>query len=258
MRIATIMTAGFLALAVPATGVSAATVTLTNVTGGNYQTIYDGFLAGTDRIVEDFAGAATPGGNGVAVNPAAQARTAGNSIDTAVGTFAGLGGMGGGTSVTGNRQQIQIRSGNNAGRFNVLETGGNFLDSNDTNGFSWTIENSFGGLFRGVSAFITDPNDAGRRLTATLLNDGVEVFRQTLGTALGTGTVWHLTADFTGVSWTTAVFSFDMRGNNDGLGISNATLHVAPIPLPAAGLLLLAGLGALAGAGAAKRRRAAA
>lgn len=257
MRISTAFSAGALALALSTGGALAATVNFTQVTSG-FQTAYDAFLPGLDRIVENFAGAATPGGNNVPVNAAAQMRTAGNSFSSPVGTFAGLGGTGSGQSVTGTASQIQIRSGNNHGRLDVLNPGGNFLDSNDTRGFSWTIQNTFGGLLRGVSAFITDPNDAGRRLTATLLNDGVEVFRRELTTALGNGTIWHLTADFTGIDWTTAVFSFDMRGTNDGIGISNATLHVAPIPLPAAGLLLIGGLGALAGAGAAKRRKRAA
>lgn len=238
--------AGAVACVLTTGAATAATVSLTNVTGQTYQTLYDGFLPGVQRIVEDFAGEATPGGFNVTVVPAAQNRTTGNSITTPVGTFAGIGGTGGGTSVTGNPAQIQIRAGNNAGRFNVLNSDGNFLDSNDTEGFSWTIENTYDGRLRGMSAFITDPNDAGKRLTASLLNDGTEVFTQMFENSLVNGRVLHLTADFTGVTWTTAVFKFDMGGINDGIGLSNATLHVSEVPLPAAGWMLLAGIGGLA------------
>ncbi|MGY6409641.1 MAG: hypothetical protein ACXIUV_01245 [Alkalilacustris sp.] len=213
---------------------------------------------GVLQITDDFAGAATPGGSNVPVNPLAQDRTAGNTITTAVGTFAGFedGGTGSGTSVTGDGSQIQVRSGNNAGRFNALTAGGNFLDSNDTLGFTWTIQNIWGDSFRGLQAFITDPNDAGGDLSVSFTGNGsatnftvsdLLTLPENAGARQGAGaqnaTIWHLT--LLGHEWETATFSFRMSNLNDGFGISNAS--VAVIPLPAPVLMLLAALGGLVG-----------
>lgn len=255
LQVSASLAAGVLALGLSAA--TAATVSFTNVTAlsstGRVAAFND-FLPNAQRIQVGLSGAATPGGNNVTVNLAAQARTAGNTITTNVGVIAGIGGTGSGTTATGNRNQIQIRSGNNGGRFNVLQSGGNFIDSNDTNGFSWTISNDSFGRIRGMSAFLTDPNDAGRRLTVTLRRDGKQLFSQNFGTALPNSTVWHMRTNFTGINWTEAVFRFDNNGTNDGIGLSNMTLHA--IPLPAGVWLLLTGLGAL-GLVTRRRRRAA-
>lgn len=209
--------------------------------------------AGQTAIQESFAGAATQGGNRVGVVDAAQDRTAGNTFTSAVGTFAGLGGAGNGGTVTGNRDQIQIRSGDNGGRFNVLAPGGNFLDSNDTLGFSWTIANS--PLLRSASAFITDPNDNRRELTVSLLVDGVLKDDFHIAGGRNNRSVWFLETDFAtyDMGWETATFEFRMSGTNDGIGISNATLNVIPLPAPA--LLLLSGMGTLGGLSVLRRRR---
>ncbi len=253
MNLVRSLTLGGAVLALSVGVASAATVSFTNVTGDDYQQVSNDFLPNIGRIVENFDGDATPGGTDIPVDPDAQARTAGNSITTDVGTFAGLGGTGSGDSVTGEGDQIQIRSGENFGRFNPLVEGGNFLDSNDTLGFSWTIQNTFGGLLRGFSAFITDPNDSGGQLTVSMFANGDSIFSQTLVGNPGDGSVWFLAADVTGVVWDTVVFNFSKNQINDGIGIAGATLHVIPLPAPA--LLLLSGMGIFGGAAALKRRR---
>ena len=138
MRLETSLAAGLTALALSTTALSTATVSFERF--GGPSTL--GVAQPGRTIVESFDGAATTGGSRVAVNTDARDRTVGNLFRSAVGEFRGLGGTGGGSSVTGNADQIQIRSGDNAGRFNVPEQGGTFLDSNDTLGFSWTIANT--------------------------------------------------------------------------------------------------------------------
>ncbi len=74
--------------------------------------------------------------------------------------------------------------------------------------------------------------------------DGTQMFSQTLTQRENNGQIRHLMADFStmAMDWTTATFAFHMSGTDDGIGISNASLNV--IPLPAAALLLLGGLSA--------------
>ena len=251
-------TVGAVALAFSASVASAAVVSFEQVSsvGGGLVLFESGLaLPMAPPPVNVFDGAATAGGSRITVDAAAAARTAGNLLKTSVGDFRGLGGTGSGTSVTGDGAQIQIRSGNNAGRFNVLDFGRNFLDSNDTLGFSWTIANQTG--LRGASAFITDPNDAGGKLNVRLTFDGdtTPFFNLQLTDRKDDATIWKLMADFTLVDrpWSTAVFEFRMDKVNDGIGLSNAALNVIPLPAPA--LLLLSGLGALGGLSLRRRRR---
>ena len=257
MRQKFLSTVGAVALAFSAGTASAAVMSFEKVAsvGGGLVLFDSGVtLPVAPPPVDVFDGAATAGGNRVTVNGAAAARTAGNLMETSVGDFRGLGGTGSGTSVTGDGAQIQIRSGDNAGRFNVLNIGGNFLDSNDTLGFSWTITNRSG--LRGASAFITDPNDAGGKLSVRLSFDGetTPFSSQQLTQKENDGTIWMLMADFTLVDrpWSSAVFEFRMDKVNDGIGLSNAALNVIPLPAPA--LLLLSGLGALGGLSLRRRR----
>ena len=226
--------------------------------------------AGQVSIQENFAGPATAGGPNIPVNTAAQDITDDDNFGlfrSSVGDFRGLGGTGSGSSVAfgGNNDQIQIRSGNNAGRFNVLgalageDPTGNFLDSNDTNGFSWTIKNS--SILQSAWAFLTDPNDAGGRLTVSLFVDGVDQEdRVQLDGSRGDGLIWLFETNFAGLAdgWKLARFDFEIMNPdgdpvNDGIGISNATINVIPLPAPA--LMLLSGLGALGGLSVARRRR---
>ena len=213
---------------------------------------------------ENFDGAATEGsssggpGSGAAGDTDAVARTAGNVFDSdangaGVGVFRGLGGTGNGLSAIEGGTEIQIRKGNNFGRINVLDPGGNFLDSNDTEGFSWEFGN-FDGL-REAAAFITDPNDNGGLLRVDLEIDGDTVWGGSIADSVPGDSRWLLTADLTGIAgdWTSAKFIFT-SAVNDGIGISNATLSAIPLPAPI--LMLLSGIGVLGGISWRKRQSA--
>lgn len=267
---------------------SAATVSFNQVgrinNAQNIQPAVNAFFAfealmGGTRIMENFDGAATPGGTAEQSTTGTDAinRTSENTFDEGgPNTFAGLGGRGTGNTRTNDGNYIQIRDGNNGGRVNVMyraeQAGitaaagiggdGNFLDSNDTKGFVWTLTNIWDGLFQGVQAFITDPNDAGGNLQVTATTTGgstVNLFNNSVAGItnkngnIGDGTIWHFTADLRGLDWERLTVRFDIGMNNDGFGISNLSAHVIPLPAPA--LLLLSGLGALGGLSLARRRR---
>ncbi|MBK5926614.1 hypothetical protein [Rhodobaculum claviforme] len=204
--------------------------------------------------------------------------TPGTSIDnttglsTSVGVFNGIGGTGSGNSAQTPKDEIKIQTGDYFGRFNVLDTlgsfdgrrytaTGNFLDSNDTNGFSWTITNN--PLLRSAWAFITDPNDAQGQLRVEMRVDGAQIGSDNLHVASGAaqpnGQIWLFETDFANLgNWNTVEFRFSSLGpngesRNDGVGLSNPTISAIPLPAPA--LMLLSGLGALGGLSIARRRR---
>ena len=285
MRATTLLGACAVAIIVATGTVSAATVDFKQVgTIADYNPAVTAFLAfeaqmGGTRTMENFDGAATPGGtsqNKTTGTPAIN-RTNENKFDEGgPNTFEGLGERGTGNTRTNNGNNIQIRNGNNGGRVNVMHQAaaaritaaqgiggdGNFLDSNDTWGFVWTLENIWGGLFQGVQAFITDPNDAGGNLVieakwggSTTLSKIFNV-EQIVGTTadITNGTIWHFTADLRGLEWDTLTVKFDMRPKNDGFNITNIGTYVIPLPAPA--LLLLTGVGTLGGLSVVRRRRA--
>ena len=235
------------------------------------QQAFNDFLPTAIRITENFDGPATLGGApGGTTGTVATDRTATNAISTSVGVFEGLGGQGTGTTIVNSGTNIQVRSGDVGGRFNVLDNPGslnqaeiggvqtNFLDSNDTLGFTWTINNIWGSNFRGLQAFITDPNDVGGNLTVSVngdtysqnirdllaLDENEDARQPGNPTRAVDGSIWHLTAMFEG-DWDSMVFTFEKDGINDGFAISNASISVIPLPAPL--LMLLAGLGGLVG-----------
>ena len=254
------------------TAVASPTFNFTNVTGLDYQDVWTGFMPfASDLIItQDFAGEATPGrtnGTGPVTHNPAGAWDA--TTVTNVGTFSPAGGTGAGTSVTGAGDQLQVRSGDNFGRFNPLGNPGvlsdaglaaqgvtgntNFLDSNDSRGIFWTISNqalteSFGRAVRSLQAFIIDPNDAGQQLRLSFFVDAdvIPVFETQISGSQSDGQVWHFTADNLHlINWTTARIEFQNADINDGIAISN--IGVAAIPLPAPILMLLAAIAGLVG-----------
>lgn len=242
------------AVAIPATSVAATfNVDAGSIGGVTFTQVMNptaliGTSLGSGPIVttENFGGPAE----------AVPGSTAGNQFDSPVGLFEGVGGTGSGSTAIAPFNEIQVRSGNNGGRFNVLNPGGNFLDSNDTQGFSWTIFNT-GNLTR-AEAFITDPNDAGGSLSLSLLLNPAAngpVWAGTLVGNPGDASVWKLDADLTSLAdgWETATFVFSIQ-EGDGIGISNATLSAIPLPAPI--LLLLSGMGILGGLSMRRRQSA--
>jgi hypothetical protein len=230
----------FLALALGATAPQAATVSVAHQTfaigaGAAARTALDGYAAtGTVTREETFEQAAIDTATNRYVSPT-------------VGTFQGLGGTGSGGSNVPLADQIQIRqtTTNIFGRQNLTPGGLRYLDSNDTLGWTWTIEAAALGLdyFTDIAFLLMDAGDQGA--TFQLKVDGTEV--KTIS-GRNNGAI-----DFVALSFaqptTSAVVNFaNTVRRNDGFGLDQVRVYgeVAPIPLPPAVLMLgsaLLGLG---------------
>lgn len=215
------------------------------------------FLAGTDLAVfgagghfgtksmvaekrtETFAGFSAWNGTSGTQNPV-----------TSVGSFTSLGGKGTGHSAVNGGTALEVRNNHpfGWGRFSTETPGlGNWLDSNDTFGMRWEV----GGLgsFNALSFLLTDVGDVGAKFS---LRIGSTLYEHVIG---GSG---PRPADGT-IHWVRILLEetvdslvVEMRNDrlNDGFGIDRATVaRIAPIPLPPAALLLVAGGLALFGVG---------
>lgn len=179
-------------------------------------------------------------------------------FSTAVGTISTLGGTGNGGTVTGlpgnTGTDLALRDGNVFGRTNTTPLGGKwYLDSNDTWGMSWNV--STGGQFNRIIFSLADGSDAGAFLR---ISAGASSFEQRTGGKLGNGNISLVVIDFD--SYVTSALvelgNFTRNGQNfvrnDGFSIDGLQAGIAPIPLPAAGFLLI---GAVAGLGAMRKLR---
>jgi hypothetical protein len=174
-------------------------------------------------------------------------------LSTAVGFFETLGGVGSGGTVSGTPGNtgtgLFVRDTPTFGRKNTTPGGSVFLDSNDTFGMRWTVGGV--GLFDSLLFSLSDVGDSGGNLS--IAADGV-VMRTILKGRSGSLTDLVLISfgDFVD----TATITLEKDKLNDGFAIDDVVVgaSVAPVPLPPAGLALLAGLGALA---VVRRRRAA-
>jgi hypothetical protein len=169
---------------------------------------------------------------------------------TSVGTFNTLGGTGGGGTVSGlpgnTGTELALRDGNVFGRVNTVPTGGSwYLDSNDTQGIHWDV--ATGDLFNTVIFTLVDGSDTGAYLRIS--TDG-ESYEQRVGGKLANGNASIVVVSF-GAEMSTALIELgnytsngsDMR-TNDGFSIDGLRVgNVAPVPLPATGLLLAGALG---------------
>lgn len=184
---------------------------------------------GTGSFVgEDFEAAGSALGEG----------EVGLNFATSVGTFNTAGGTGSGGTVTqlpGNSGQfLALRDGNVFGRTD--QAGGTFfLDSNDTFGINWFVNT--GSVFNAVSFIITDHAEFS---TLSIQADGAtETISGLRGATSQLVTILFDTAQ------TSTLITIDQR-RNDGFSIDGVQVGLAPVPLPATGLLLLAGLGGMA------------
>jgi hypothetical protein len=182
--------------------------------------------------------------------------TTGNVISTGAGVFSGLGGVGSGGSAVTPYDEIKVRSGVVGGRLNITEGGSNWLDSNDTLGMSWVVDAAALNLakgFRSLSFFLTDAVDTGATMTISAGEsaNALSVVRTIARNTQPDGMINFIALAF---DETVQFARVDIRnsGLNDGFGIDEARVHLAPIPVPAAFGLLAA---ALAGLGLLARRR---
>jgi hypothetical protein len=153
---------------------------------------------------------------------------------------------------------LEVRGDNDMawGRYNADELapgiGGEWLDSNDTQGMRWDIAGL--GKFNTLSFFLIDAADVGAKFSIKV---GDTLFSQILGAGGRTldGNIQLVTIllDRTVDSLSVALFNDRL---NDGFGVDGAMVaHVAPVPVPPAAALLVSGILAF---GAFRRRRGAA
>jgi hypothetical protein len=201
-------------------------------------------------VGEDFETLGTTRGEGEVAGP----------LSTAVGTFVTAGGVGSGGTVTGlpgnTGRHLALRDGNVFGRNNAVPVGGGwFLDSNDTAGMIWNV--SVGGLFDTVAFVLSDASDVGAYLRITA---GNLVHEMRTGGALPDGSDRLVVVSFgqAVASAQIALVNYTAFGGgtlarNDGFSVDGAQVRLSAVPVPAAGLLMIAGLGALAAVRARRR-----
>lgn len=185
---------------------------------------------------------------------------AGTAIALDPTAFVGSGECGYGGSVINDGCSVTIKNAASPvpyGRFDPFN--GDWIDSQDLAHVVWTIENAL--PFTSITFALTDAFD---QLPSPIL--GESFFSLLAGEAEWKiasreldGTL-HWLEVLLDAPTTSLELTFQTR-LNDGWGVSHATIKpdghvtpVTPVPLPAAGLLLLGGLGLLAGV---RRRRAA-
>ena len=146
------------------------------------------------------------------------------------------------------------------GRFNTTPAPGTlYLDSYDANRTRWFLD--LPGSATGLGFFMTDLDDAGGNTEMTVFSDQGnkvhDLFDASSGSTdlfngNGNGKDIYVAIDFHGA--TVTKLAFKPNNGSDGIGFDDISA-VAPVPLPAAGWMLIAGIGALFGFG---RRKAAA
>lgn len=187
-------------------------------------------------------------------------RNVDNGFSTAVGSFSTLGGTGTGGTVSNadfanNGSKLAVRDGNVYGRRSTtsLLTGqasdDKFLDSNDTYGILWAV--SLGGkMFDRIVLTLSDATDVGATMW---IGDTTGSFTSVSGFRDGAKKIVEIAFD-DAVS-TASIFFVNTDGRSGGRlndGFSLDDIAVSEVPIPAAGFLLLGGLGGLA---ALKRRK---
>ena len=225
--------------AVPAGAVTVQVDTFADVASA--RSARDAFLGSASSVVSDGFEAYTPW-NG--------ATGAATPLTSAVGLFRGEGALAGsgGSAVDGGTSGQVRTDGPLFGRQNLSDGGANWLDSNDLESMVWEVGGA--GTFDSLSFFLTDVGDITRTdfnfTVAAAGSDPVttHIARQVNGTINFVRILFDAPIAAATVTFTSQ--------HNDGFGLDDATAAtVAPIPLPAGGLLLLGGL---AGFAALRRR----
>lgn len=239
-----IFAAGFALAAMIGASANAATITLSTFEMSDFN------VATAGGIVEDFEGY-----NGQSTPWSA-------STVTSVGTFTSNGGTGTGSVCNaqsgGQCQSLAVNSSSRSGQGNIVPIDGSTsLSSNDTFGIIWNVFTANNGLFSRIVFAVGDAADInGTRFTIETGSGDSAVSTSFTGASNNNErlVVIDLAGSFRNVSL--SMFNTDANGylrSNDGFTLDGATA-VAAVPLPAGGLLILTGLGALA---AMRKRRAA-
>jgi len=209
------------------------------------------FHSGAVRsTTEDFEGFAVSGSPASFTAP---------TIETAVGDFTSIAPARASGAPLSPAAQLHVRdgSGNTSNRFNTTLGGSNYLDSNDNNGILWTVPGSASlGAFDRISFLATDIDDVGNvQFSLTAGGDVLDTIfnppapSATVKNALGDGELLLFTLLF---GEQVSDLTVEMIGGvGDGFALDDVT--VSAVPLPAAAWMLLAGVGALAGIGRARR-----
>lgn len=178
---------------------------------------------------------------------------------TNVGMFRTLGGSGSGTTcvaIEGSPcttlaiQDSAPRSEGGVGEINgqgnlVPLNGTRSLSSADTLGLVWTVATRANSLFTGVVFALRDVADISGTIFTITAGDATRTL-----TAQANNNKKLVVIDFGGAFSDASIKMQTAR--NDAFTIDGATINPAPVPLPAAGLLLVGGLGAL---GALRKRK---
>ncbi len=130
------------------------------------------------------------------------------------------------------------------GRFNVTAGGDNWLDSFDSRDVELSL--ILPGNATGLGFFMTDLDDQGADTKLTIKDSGGGVLLSMFDltpSAQGSGSVYYVAIDFMGADVST--LQWTLTNTSDGWGVDDFSA-VAPVPLPAAGWMLVAGIGALA------------
>lgn len=242
----------FAAVVLGTSGATAATVSIADHQSFSLnqaaaaRTAADAFVGGASLVREETF-------EGAAVNTATN-----QYVSPTVGTFAGLGGLGSGGSNVPLSDQIKVRSTatNIFGRQNLTIGGSDYLDSNDTLGFTWEVEAAALGLasFTNLAFFLMDAADQGGVFELSVDGTLVKSIAKR-----GNGKI-----DFIALAFSEAVTSATVRFSNsallnDGFGVDQMRIYgtpgPAPVPVPPALVLLGSGLAVL---GLFGRRRSAA
>lgn len=240
-----------------ATGAQAASITVQSFSPGAFTG-----LAKSDTVIEDFEtpGALTRtfegGGTGLGTAPDTYGElAAGTALGSKVGRFTGLGGTGKGNTcqnlsignATCDNIALQFDSTLN-GQSNIVPAEGKWsINAADTKGIEWTAFLPGGREFTSLFFAIRDATDQGATLTVKIDGQDEEVFSN-----LGNNNEQLIFVDFGGAVGSALVTMRNSK-TNDSFSLDGAA--ITPVPLPAAGWLMIAGLGGLA---ALRRRKRAA
>jgi hypothetical protein len=201
----------------------------------------DAFMGAGVTAGEDFEGfTACNGSNGASCTS--------GTVVTGVGSFTGSGAVhSGGGSQVAPKDKVVVRTSapNPYGRFNLTPGGANWLDSNDREGISWSVLAPGSTYLTKLAFLLTDIDDVGSVLFKITVNgtDLTTTIAPRPGPAnVPDGRLHLITMVFDGPTDNVTIQM--VNGKGDGFGIDG--VRVSAVPLPAGGLLLLAGLGGLA------------